>query len=342
MSALQLLLVEDDKRVVHEYRKVLEAYVEEHNRPICMRVETNLANAISSLDASLDAAIVDLNLGNDTSDGGKVIDEVKKHFRVPVAVLTATPADAIDEPPVVGVYTKGEHPFKQVLDRLWDIYEVGLTKIMGGRGLLEERLNQVFLKNLVPTLEAWIKYSQHDKERAQNALLRYTLGHLVAEMEGDETPSYPEEVYLAPPLNNALQTGTMVQHKEEATCHVVMTPACDLVMRNGTPKTDVVVVAEVVPEDALFEELQANSGDRAKLKRNGYSYCYHWLPEAYGVSGGFLDFRRLKTVRWEKFDDIFNRLNARIAPSFVKDIVSRFSTFYARQGQPGIVAPGSQ
>jgi len=162
----------------------------------------------------------------------------------------------------------------------------------------------------------------------------------VAELEGDETPCYPEEFYLAPPLKDSLQTGTLVQHKEETTCHVVMTPACDLVMRNGEPKTDVVVVAEVVPENLLFKKLQANSSRRAKLRKNGDSYCYHWLPEAHGVTGGFVDFGRLKTVRWKEFGDTFDRLNARIAPSFIKDIVSRFSTFYARQGQPAIVEHG--
>ena len=340
MSELQLLLVEDEDRVVREYQDVREAYVKEHERPISMRSETNLADAIRSLDGSLDAAIVDLNLGTDTSDGGKVIEQVKKHFRIPVVVLTATPADALVEPPVVGVYTKGEHSFGQILDRLWDIYEVGLTKIMGGTGLLEQRLNQVFLKNLIPTLDVWIGYAQHDKERAKKALLRYALSHLVADMEADETPSYPEEVYLAPPLEDSLQTGTLVTHKKGQDCYVVMTPACDLVEReDGKPKTDVVVVAKVVPEADLYNKLQANSSRQRDLKRNNDSNCYHWLPQCDAVEGGFVDFRRLKTVPLEKFNDKFDHLRARVAPSFVKDIVSRFSTFYARQGQPAIVPP---
>ena len=337
MIPLKLLLVEDDDKVVRDYQEVLKAYIKEHERPIQMHVVKNLTDAIRNLDGSIDAAIVDLNLGNDTSDGGKVIEEVKKHFRIPVVVLTATPADAENEPPVVGIYTKGEHPFRQVLDRLWDIFEVGLTKIMGGRGLLEERLNNVFLRNLLPTLDVWIGYAQQDNERTRKALLRYALGHLAADLDADDTPCYPEEVYLAPPLENSLQTGALVRHKQENTCHIVMTPACDLVLRaNGTPKTDVVVVAEVVPEDSLFESLNADAGRQNRLKRNNDSYCFHWLPAAHGVSGGFVDFRRLRTVRWDEFDGDFDHLDARVAPSFVKDIVSRFSTFYARQGQPAI------
>lgn len=339
MSALELLLVEDDDRVVREYRTVLEDYVEEHGRCIKMRVETTLEDAKSSLDASIDAAIVDLNLGKDTSDGRAVIEELKEDFRVPVAVLTGTPADAGTEPPVVGVYTKGEDSFEDVLDRLWAIYDVGLTKIMGGRGQLEDRLNRVFRTNLLPTIDVWLDYGKRDKERTEKALLRYTLGHLVADLEADETPCYAEEVYLAPPLEDSLQTGTLVRRTEGETCHVVMTPTCDLVIRSGEkPKTDVVVVAEVVPEDAVFENVGANPKRQKRLRGNSDSNCFHWLPKSGAIAGGFVDFRRLETVAWEEFDKRFRRLNTRIAPSFVKDIISRFSSFYARQGQPVIGA----
>lgn len=340
MTALQLLLVEDDTTLAQEYQEVLDEYVNEHNIEIEMRCEITLDDAKRSLDGSIDAAIVDLNLGGGTTDGGEVIDELKEHFRVPVAVLTGTPDDADDVPPVVGVYTKGEHGFDDVLDRLWGIYKIGLTKIMGGRGQLEERLNQVFLKNLLPTIDVWMGYGEQDRKRTEKALLRYALGHLMADLEGDETPCYPEEVYLTPPLKDCLQTGSLVQHREQQSLHVVMTPACDLVIRqNGKPKTDVVVVAEVVPEAALFERLGANASQRNRLRQNNDANCFHWLPGCHALEGGFVDFRRLEAVAWDEFDKEFGWLEARVAPSFVKDIVSRFSTFYARQGQPAIVPP---
>ena len=57
------------------------------------------------------------------------------------------------------------------------------------------------------------------------------------------------------------------------------------------------------------------------------------------MDGGFLDFRRLQTISLGCFASDFEGLDARIAPSFVKDVVSRFSAFYARQGQPVIVPP---
>ena len=336
MTALQLLLVEDEDAFVRQYRDVLHEYIDQHGRNIEMRVCRTLAEARSSLDASVDAAIVDLNLGGGTADGGEVIDEIKEHFRVPVAVLTGTPDDADEKPPVIGVFTKGEHGFDDVLHRLWEPYSIGLTRIMGGRGLLEERLNTVFLNNLLPTLDAWIGYGRADAERTERALLRYALGHLVADLDGDETPSYPEEVYLAPPLERALTTGSLVKRKDNGTCHVVMTPACDLVLRDGRPNVDSIILAEIVPEETVHDSLNANSRRRKNLKRNNDKYCYHWLPSSKVADGGYLDFRQLQTVPLTRIGSEYEHLDARIAPGFIKDIVSRFSAFYARQGQPVI------
>ena len=66
-----------------------------------------IEEATELLDYSIDAAVVDLNLGNDTTDGVQVIDELKQHFRIPVAIYTATPSDAVHDAPVIGVFTKG-------------------------------------------------------------------------------------------------------------------------------------------------------------------------------------------------------------------------------------------
>lgn len=337
MSVMHLLLVEDEDSFIEEYEAVLKDYVKHHGRSIDMEVEKSIEDAKRRLDGSIDAAIVDLNLGRGTTDGGEVIDELKAHFRVPVAVLTGTPADADDHPPVVGVFTKGEHSFADVLDRLWAVHEVGLTKIMGGRGLLEERLNRVFLNNLVPTIDLWIRYGDESPTQTEKALLRYALGHLVADLEGDETPCFPEEFYLDPPLESSLTTGSMLQHKDDGTYRVVMTPACDLVVRSsGMRKAESIVLATVVPEVDLYESLKANSGRRKSLRQNSDSNCYHWMPKSRSLNSGFLDFQRLETIPISALGKKYVELEIRIAPSFVKDIVSRFSGFYARQGQPAI------
>ena len=340
MTELQLLLVEDDTSMVDQYQDVLEDYVKQHNVKIKMKDCKNLEKAKKKLNTSFDAVIVDLNLGGDTRDGGEVIEFLKKHFRVPVVIFTGTPADADTQPPVIDVFTKGEDGFCDVLNRLWQTHCIGLMRIMGGRGLLEEKLNTIFLENLLPTLDAWIGYGEEDKDKGteymEKALLRYALSHLVAELDGDETPCYPEEFYLAPPLDKEPTTGSLVKRKKDKICYVVMTPACDLVLRNGKPKVDSILLAEIVPEDQLFEVLGTNEGRKKKLRSNNDKNCYHWLPKSKLVEGGFLDFCQLQTVSRDEFDCEFECLKARIASGFIKDVVSRFSTYYARQGQPTI------
>ena len=337
MASLQLLLVEDDDRFVEDFKIVTEEYNTNNQRNISLTVKASVKEAKNFLASSIDAAIVDLDLGGGTTDGIEVIDELKASFRFPVVILTGTPADAHNEPPVVRVYTKGEHGIIDILEHLWNIYETGLTKILGGRGQLENHLNDVFLTNLLPTIDVWLNYGSGNRGQTQRALLRYTLGHLVADLEGDESSFYPEEVYLTPPLDSSLKTGSLVRCKEGNSIHVVLTPACDLVPRqNNKPKTDVVVVAEVIPEAIQFQKLNANSKLKIKLKNNNDVKFLHYLPKSKEIEGGFLDFRRLRTVRWDEVDSTFDRMNARIAPSFIKHVVSNFSSYYARQGQPDI------
>ena len=343
MNELKLLLVENDTDQVNTYRDVLKDYTGRLDRKIVMEVSKSLQTAKNALDSSIDAAVVDMDLGGGASDGEEVIKALKQHFRVPVAVYTGISWGAEEEPPIVGVFTKGEHVFEDVLNRLWDIYETGLTRIMGGRGLLEEHLNKVFLRNLLPAIDVWIAYGQQDTAGTKRALLRYALGHLMGDLDGDETPCYPEEFYLAPPLEDVLTTGSLVRGKMDKIRYVVVTPACDLVLRNGRPKTNRIVLAEVVSEETVFGSLDGSAKARKKwndqLRANNYSNYYHWLPGSEAVEGGFLDFRHVRAVPLVRINVDFDRLEARIAPSFVKDIVSRFSGFYARQGQPVIKLP---
>ena len=166
----------------------------------------------------------------------------------------------------------------------------------------------------------------------------------------EEPPSFPEEVYLYPPLLDKITTGSIVKNDDK--WFVVLSPACDLVPRkkkNTKFNTDSILLVEMEREDTTVANvLCGNSGTKDKKNRltrlctNRYTY-YHWLPktkfldkEPLNFAGGFLNFRKLQTVEANDFVEAFGSPRIQIAPSFVKDIVARFSSFYARQGQPDI------
>ena len=81
------------------------------------------------------------------------------------------------------------------------------------------------------------------------------------------------------------------------------------------------------------------------LCKNTDAFYYHWLPpvrfkssdgQILEFEGGILNFRKLKTLTKVYFQKKFGDPLIQISPSFMKDIISRFSSYYARQGQPNL------
>jgi hypothetical protein len=71
-------------------------------------------------------------------------------------------------------------------------------------------------------------------------------------------------------------------------------------------------------------------------RNNSLELYLHWLPGTLEFKGGFLNFRKITTITVDEYNSSYEKLFIQIAPSFIKDIISRFSSFYARQGQPNI------
>ena len=332
MSAFQLLIVEDNQEEIDVCRDAIERYKSEKRREVNLIECKNLKEALSKLDSSIDGAIIDLKLEGEGHEGNEVISKNEEfHLRIPVAILTGTPDEANLDCANIGVFKKGDPGtgYADLLERLWKIYETGLTRIMGGRGIIEDTLNAVFRNSLLPRIDEWMKYSENDPSRTEKSLLRHTLSHLLQLLD-DEHPYYPEEVYLHRQPAAEIWTGSLVKKKEEGKWFVVMNPACDLVRReNGPPKTDRVLIIEV---DSIKE---ISSGKLKEVFRNKQLH-YHWLPKTDFFEGGLLNFRKLTTLEIKEFEEKFEISQIQISPYFVKDIAARFSSYYARQGQPDI------
>ena len=131
-----------------------------------------------------------------------------------------------------------------------------------------------------------------------------------------------------------------------------MNPACDLAERDsGGCNTDRALLAKIDSEaDFLAEELvrrkvkkpdlnELSENDKKssiKSVRQHKTFYYHWLPETEFFAGGFINFRKIATHTQEDFDQTFENPSIQVSAPFLKDIVARFSSYYARQGQPDI------
>lgn len=349
MSKLRLLIVEDNEQDLESFRDDLEDYTHEKQCDIDLVECKRLEEALNTLDNSFDGAIIDLRLDAQGDEGNQVVKKIaESFFRIPIAIFTANPGnwddDLNEKIMLIDVFIKGEIENYELLDRFWEIYNTGLTRIMGGRGVIEKNLSKVFLENLLTQIDTWISYGAEDPERTEKALLRYTLNHLFQLLEEDGERCFPEEFYLYPPVSEEITTGSIVKEETSDQSFVVLSPACDLVIRrNGEFKTDRILLVEIESEDnvvnAALDGITRTRSKKNKLRdvsNNNHTDYYHWLPEAYSFDGGFLNFRKLRTLNKTEFNEKFEKPSIQISPFFVKDIVSRFSSFYARQGQPDI------
>ena len=353
MNKLRLLIVEDREQDIDSFRDDLEDYKSNTERDIDPIVCKTSEDALEKLDSSIDGAIVDLRLGNQGGAGNQFIKEIEgSFFRIPIFIFTAKPSDVDESIEGVEVYTKGDIGYYELLDRFWDIYETGLTHIMGGRGEMERVLSEVFKKNIFPKMDKWIEHSEKDgQDKTERALMRYTLSHLYHLLDDGQECFFPEEFYLHPPMLGGITTGSIVKENVSNQPFVVLSPACDLVIRSrGGFKTDRILLVEIEQENNIMDEalteikkMRDNKRKKEKMKekveevfKNNYTYYYHWLPKTDFFAGGFLNFRKLTTLDKDSLSEKFGEPTIQISPPFVKDIVSRFSSYYARQGQPDI------
>ena len=356
MSELRILLVEDDKRDIERYERDLKNYQEEKQRDITLVKCETLYDALDELENPFEGAIIDLQLTPGGDEGKQVIKQIRESFfRIPIFIFTGKPEDVDKSIEGIEVFTKSNTNFYDLLDKLCETYDTGLTRILGGRGIMEENLTEVFFRNLLPQIETWRSYGkeylEEEPERTEKALLRHTLNHLLALLDEGNENYFPEEVYLCPPMSEKFTTGSIVTTEDQ--WFAVLSPACDLVIKkNGEFRTDCVLCVEIENTSYIVGKVLTETGikrmrnaDKKKKKtekllkeifKNSYTFYYHWLPETDFFEGGFLNFRKLQTLSEDEFRERFQQPCIQISPPFVKDIVSRFSSYYGRQGQPDL------
>ncbi|MBP3560943.1 MAG: hypothetical protein J6J67_00385 [Treponema sp.] len=337
---MTILLVEDDEQSIETCNEVASM----SDKSIIIKVAKDFEEAKLLLNDEIDTAIVDIKLNNSPDEGNFVAEEINNlAFRIPVVIHTGTP-DSV-QAKVLKTFIRGEHSYEEIFNYLFDVYNTGLISILGRKGILERQLNSVYQNNILPTLEnSWIKYGKDNQTLTEKALLRYVLNHLLQYLENsdDVEKCYPEEMYIYPPVDENYRTGSVLKNADNA-YFIILSPACDLALHDGSFKTDRVLLAEIKEISAIITMAtkHCSSPEERKKKlesiyRNTFSLYYHWLPKVDFFSGGIINFRRINSFSKKDLQTNYGKPLIQIAPFFCKDIVARFSSYYARQGQPDI------
>ncbi|AEY67528.1 response regulator [Clostridium sp. BNL1100] len=336
----KLLLIEDaavDAEACQDTVKRMNIEAGEDAFQLC--IAESYEKGIAELKNDYDGVIVDIKLDGD-HNGNQIIRAIIEKYRVPVAVMTGTPDTELEEGSPIRIYKKGETSYEDIIKSLYRASSTGLFNVLGGTGIIEKVMNQIFWMNLYPQISLW----QEKKEQGidtEKVLLRYAISHIQELMDNEGTAYVTEEMYIKPPVVEGIKTGTIYHSNKDEKYYIVLSPPCDLAVHSGKIKTDRILICEIDNHDSVNQEVADKAQKRDKKKdnienaiKNNYTDYYHWLPENSLFCGGYINFRKVITFSPAEFVTEFERPIIKIQEYFVKSILNRFSVYYARQGQP--------
>ena len=331
MKCYNILLVEDTDEDAKNCTDSVEIMNDENSDiSITVDVTKTVDEAIEKLKLNnYHGAIIDIKIDDGTDKSGNdVIKDIISTYRLPVAVMTATPGFKADEETCIPVYIKGETKYKEIINELIEIDNTGLFDVLGGKGIIEKKMVSVFWNNIYPQLDTWRKYNTEGVD-TESILLRYILAHLLEGLSEDGPAYCTEETYISlKGMENRLHTGDIFLRKDDCESFILLSPPCDLALHDGKPKTETLMLCaiEVMPTGP-------GKGKLTEIIKNKNEF-YHWLPDNSLFTGGIINFRRVVTISTEKFFDVYEGQGIKVQDTFVKNIMNRFSAYYARQGQP--------
>lgn len=343
MADINLLIVEDEKQQLETYVDAIDEHNNNNENIIKYKVQEKAEDCINLLKSNeFDAAIVDLNLEGDSTDGAsgnEVLKEIMKSHRFPIFVVTGTPGwldKAIEKSIFLQVIERTSVNNLDLLKMIEKFYLTGITKILGTRGKLEDLIQIIFWDHISDGFNYWLE------KGSEEALLRYSINHLTEYI--DQTEKYYEpEQYITPPIKRGIATGDIVE--KDGNRFVVMNPACDIatrvvgeeVKRNSRVVTLVEILdlnEDILKSEGYIEQNKSLNRDKIRSFVSNSNGQFAFLPKYNNITCGIIDFKKISTIQFTDYCNC-NRL-ATIAMPFLKDIQSRFSQYYGRQGQPDL------
>ena len=369
MSEIKLLLIDDD----NEQSELLNSVIDEinaergDNKLSFNAVKTSEEAMIALYSNSFQAIIIDLKLlANDDAvesdeeiSGNILLKQIIEKEIIPIVVRTGFPEKISSKinKDIVKVYPKDE-PLYNIIEELINSYSDSVFKIFGSKGEISKNIKELFW-SIIPEC-----FSNNNEEvsslsfeKKETVIIRYISSWFNNKYMFDEKyiDADPIEMYMFPNPIEQVCNCDIYEKKDNNICdyYIVLTPSCDL----ANKKIDEVILCKIKNYDEIPDFIdtlnryklepskETNKTKKAKESlakwfRNAHtdSIRYHFLPKFSKFSGGFVDFRSIISLKYNretgKIDDTNYKKIGVITESFKRDIVARFSSYYHRQGQP--------
>lgn len=352
MNSMNILIVEDNNDMYEAYADSVADFADKDFEIVLSREKSVDAAINALLSTQFDGAIVDLNLDKTTpaeAGGNKVLREILALHRFPVLVVSANLQNLDHD------IQSGESEFLKFMDRdtsnseifshLIGIYKTGITKILGGKGLIEKQLGDIFWAHLASAFHNF----PPDSTISEKILLRYIASHLAEYLDipdGHHGFYHEAEVYIKPPIRKHISTGDMILRNGQR--FVVLSPACDIAVRGNLGEalkinSKMIVLAPIIEvnKESFIQSSIIKEGASAREKVNalgeiikGKRDKYGFLPKYDDIEPAIIDFQNITSVSLDDF--IASKRLVTISSLFMKDIQSRFAAYLGRQGQPDL------
>ncbi|WP_454208935.1 response regulator [Proteus sp. Marseille-Q3619] len=339
MNDLNILLVEDNLGDIGVFKSSLELFDEDNSITTNLQTADSFESALELIkNNEFDGLVIDLSLKNNSQGGKEIINAIINKYKltIPIVVYTGTP-DEIAEYGYIEIYQKGERAelITEILTDFKKTKECGLNELFNAKGRIQDLLKDVFYRNIYHQKKQWIEYE--DKELVKNAILRHTLNHLTQHIDEANEKYFLEEMYIFPPVSGLYKTGSIIKDTSN-NYHIILTPACDF----AQSKARCILLAEIIdPNDYVEIYLPSTIKQSTRKTRldgimRNKKQEYHYLPQLNDFNGGFIDFTSIKSYSQDELEKQYGEVKIQISPSFISDILGRFSSYYARQGQPDL------
>lgn len=329
MKTIKILILDDD---ITTYQGLQETQIlfEEYKFELTPYQTLKEAMEALSHNSMYDFAIVDLSLNAAQGDEGNTfIDYLIQQFNIYPIVYSGQPEKTTHNTTFISKLTRGEDNSEDILNLIIELFSIGLTSLLGVDGILQKHLKEFYWKKLssIYSTPTDLINSGITPEALSRLYLIHLHDKLISSNDG-EIRIHADELYIIPQIEKYPQNGSILKYNDEL--HLVVTPRCNI---NRTPSLQLLKIGAM---NSIVEELKkCGSKKREDLHQaiaNGKNEKTHYLPPSTLFQGGIVDFLDIKTVMVSEIDP--DHIVGKVSNDMMRNITSRYTSYYARQGQP--------
>ena len=348
---VRVLIIEDDEEYVSSWRRDIKEYNASQGYKVSFLATfaNNKSNSICQLkNKHFDCAVTDLRMPetDDSTDtliplGNSIAEHILNEIGIPTIVYSGYPeeiSETVKNSPIATLEKSGDGTI-EVLHKLESLCEL-IAAMSDMRAIINRETSRLFAKSIWPRWkDVWC--SEVSTTELSSFITRQTVSHLANALSLPEDTFHPQEFYHKPSLGgNRLGTGDIIEWND---CHyVIVTPPCNMA-NNNYPDNILLVLCENLDMDGIQNKLQGNAKNIKSAKREirdlatqGHHVASHFLPELDGKGPWTVNFKELLTISKNSVPQLLENRIATITPSFVPNLLQRYSAYLGRVGQPAL------